>query len=99
MKLVLVPRKEDGPRGQNSVGNYYSMEYYHPQNEQALDYREGYNNEVLMRICGDTLNGPWIGNTTAMLEKAAADNGDIDSARPIDLGSGELLRPGGGGKY
>ena len=96
MKLVLVPRKEDGPRGQNCVGNYYEVEYYSPQNAQSLDYREGYNSEVLLRICGDTFNGYWFWNTTTILEKASPDSGDIDSARPIDLEAENYCDPEAG---
>lgn len=52
------------------------------QDAQSLDYREGYNNEVLMCLVGDDFS-EHDGNI--ILEKASPDNGDIDSARPIDL--------------
>ena len=70
LKLVLVPRKEDWPRGKNSIGNYHSLEYYHPESLESLDYTEGYNSEVLIRMCGDSINGAWQDmNRTLILEK------------------------------
>ena len=86
LKLVLVPRKEDWPRGKNSIGNYHSLEYYHPESLESLDYTEGYNSEVLIRMCGDSINGAWQDmNRTLILEKASAISDHIYFARPIDL--------------
>ena len=87
LKLILVPRKEHYPRENNSVGNYYSLEYYRPQDEESLDYREGFNSEVLMRMCGDYYSeSHWLDmNKTIIMEKASPDDEKIYNARPIDL--------------